>query len=1412
MQIPNVPYLAQDRLRAMLSRTELPQSAAGSVLFADISGFTPLTEQLRIQLGTRRGSEALAASLNRVYDALIAEVDHYGGSIIGFAGDAITCWFSDENSTARSVACGFALLTAMKAVEQVSMPEGETMNLGLKVAITTGVTKRFLVGNPDIQLIDALAGAIVAGVAIGEELAERGELLVDTATVEQLRDSLEIHTWRQHNQEHFAVLKQLNTPVQPTPQSPESILAPNESLIVQMLPLFTRNFTEGLDAFQIELRPVTALFVRFTGIDYDQDADADKKLDQLIRLVQQVVARYEGNVLQLTIGDKGSYLYAAFGAPSAHEDDPARALSAALEIRDQSVLLDFLEPVQIGISSGIMRTGAYGGKSRRTYGVLGDEVNLAARLMTNALPGTILISKSMLGDKLEDFLVQSLGSIQVKGKAHPIQVFQVIGPRERSFEERFYTTPLIGRYDMLLQLDKAFKPILENRHAGIITIHGEAGMGKSRLVFEIQKRLQAYTSVNWLIGQADQLNRSPLSAFTYFLRSYFSQQRERDAAANLTAFEKAFADLMANDEANRAELLIHRSFLAGIIGLVIPGSPYEIADEKLRADSGIAAIKTWARAISRRSPLVIQLEDAQWLDVSSVSVVQQLTYNMEDVPLVLILTSRYSDDGSPLVIPNIYSVPVHTFDLNRLSNDEVGKIAGAVLNGTISEQLAHFISQRAEGNPFFTEQLVLDLQERNMMLETDGTRDIRLDAVADVPTNVNAVLIARLDRLAAQVKAVVQTAAVLGREFEVAVLSRMLRVADPLIIQEAERQAIWTALDELRYLFRHALLRDAAYIMQAQERLKGLHQLAAETIETLYPNDSSQDDALLEHWRNAQISDRILHYTVPVCERLIRLTADYPRAEKLLLEALKLDSTPKRIILLRLLGDVAELRSDYATASGYYEECLNISDRADKHRIRVLNGLAKIAQTQGDRSKAANFSQQALELAREQEDQEGVAQSLSSLGATANLLGNYDVARTHFEESLHLYRLLNLQTGVVASLNSLAGIATKRGNVDEARRYLEACLSAAREIGDQQRIGTVLNSLGNHALQQGDYVAARGYYQGSLHIKREIGARLGIGIALGNLAIVAFEQGNLVDGETYAAECLRERRAIGDTRGIAHALGLLATVAGYRTQYAEAQRYFEEALQIQRSLNDRTNAASTIYNLAELARLEGQYSEAQTYGEECLALCRVLDEPWGIADALKSLGMVAYEQQEELKARQLYQEALEIDRKIYNQHGIGFCLIYLGSLDEQIGALGDAERRLEEAVTILRTVEDRILPLALGMLAEVKRKVGQPESIVHKLIHEALTIVQLKSNPAAQISAIIASLPIWLAYEKYILLGEMIGLIHIKATSFADRTLVDKILSELHPHLDTETLNAAIRRGHELELDEAIEQLVAKLG
>jgi len=225
---PLAAYLPQDRRQALARGEDLPARAHGAALFADIAGFTPLTEALDRALGARRGVEALTRQINYVYDALIGEVERYGGSVVGFAGDAITCWFDDqgmgdggwglENATpspiphppspARAVACAVALQDAMRQFAAIALPGGTTSALSLKVAVTSGPARRFVVGDPAIQRLDVLTGAPLARAAAGEHLTRPGEVLIDQPTATALGDTVAIAEWRgdEETGERFAVL------------------------------------------------------------------------------------------------------------------------------------------------------------------------------------------------------------------------------------------------------------------------------------------------------------------------------------------------------------------------------------------------------------------------------------------------------------------------------------------------------------------------------------------------------------------------------------------------------------------------------------------------------------------------------------------------------------------------------------------------------------------------------------------------------------------------------------------------------------------------------------------------------------------------------------------------------------------------------------------------------------------------------------------------------------------------------------------------------------------------------------------------------------------------------------------------------------------------------------------------------
>lgn len=440
-------YIPMDQRQALARGEKLPDRTQGAALFADVSGFTPLTESLARELGLQRGAEELTRQLNRVYAALIDEVHRSGGSVINFSGDAITCWFDDgpdlsglveeatnlspakpDRSSLRATACALAMQTAMRQFAALTTPNGAAIPLAIKVAVAAGPVRRFLVGDPHLQYMDVLAGRLIDELAAAEQVAGPGEVVVTAAIAAELRDRLTIVEQRADNR--FVVITALagEVPTQPWPE-----LAPNAITAAQaepwLLPPVFEKVHSGQSALLSELRPAAMLFLHFGGLDYDADDDAGIKLDAFTHWVERIVDNHDGALLQLIVGDKGSYLYIGFGVPIAHYDDSARAVAAALELRALPVALNFITHVQIGLAYGQVRAGAYGSPMQRAYGSLGDKTNLAARLMMRADAGEILCDETIVQMAQAQFEFESLPPITVKGKTQPVNIYRPTGPR-----------------------------------------------------------------------------------------------------------------------------------------------------------------------------------------------------------------------------------------------------------------------------------------------------------------------------------------------------------------------------------------------------------------------------------------------------------------------------------------------------------------------------------------------------------------------------------------------------------------------------------------------------------------------------------------------------------------------------------------------------------------------------------------------------------------------------------------------------------------------------------------------------------------------------------------------------------------------------------------------------------------------
>ena len=482
-------YIPEDRRRALAHGTDLPRTAVGAVLFADISGFTPLTAALAQQLGPRRGAERLTRLLNQVYTELIAAASRCDGSVIGFSGDAITCWFSADHgdeSAVRAAAAASAMQAAMADFASVTVDAAADVRaeLALRVAIATGPVLRCIAGDPASQRIDVIAGATVARVADLNELTARGEIIVDERTYAALPVHL-LREWRRGNDgERGAVIAaatNLDSERIQVCSAPEAISLPVHVVRPWLLPALYVRLEEEPDRYLAELRPAAALFVNFTGIDYDHDPAAAPRLDAFVRWVQTILEQYEGALIQLTTGDKGSYLYAAFGAPVTHDDDVLRAVAAGMALVRPPATLGIAE-LRAGIAHGIMRVGPYGSPTRRTYGVIGDATNLAARLMMRAAPGQLLLSADAATLAAGHFHLDDLGLHRLKGKTAPQRIYAMTGVRAQPMGSMtaLYRAALVGRSrEVAIFQDE----IARTLHGGgrLVRLEGEPGAGKSHL-------------------------------------------------------------------------------------------------------------------------------------------------------------------------------------------------------------------------------------------------------------------------------------------------------------------------------------------------------------------------------------------------------------------------------------------------------------------------------------------------------------------------------------------------------------------------------------------------------------------------------------------------------------------------------------------------------------------------------------------------------------------------------------------------------------------------------------------------------------------------------------------------------------------------------------------------------------------
>ncbi len=931
---------------------------------------------------------------------------------------------------------------------------------------------------------------------------------------------------------------------------------------------------------QEERKQVTVLFadlVGFTALAEKMDPEeVHEVLGAYFGRWKAAIARHEGMVEKF-IGDA---VVAVFGLPLAREDTPQQAVWAALEVRKELEELNReLErerglhlAMRVGIHTGpaLVRYERHG--EEETFSVIGDTVNLAARLEQAAPVGGILISYEIFRQVRGLFEVTPQEPFLVKGKTKPVRTYLVHGPRRMTYWPagrglEGLETPMVGREQELATLQEAFHAVASGPEVRFLVAVGEAGVGKTRLLQEFERWLLALSSPTHIChARASPETTTIPYALLHTLFSLRFDILESDDGATVQA--KFLQGMEPFLPAERA-LLVGQ--LAGFDFSAVPSIQALLGSPSL-SQQALADLTLFFRSLSVSSPTVIFLEDLHWADNPSLDLFLRLSRELSGPLLILAsarpdLFDRRPDLASMEGIVRLQPLPY--LSCHALAKEILRRVKD------LPPYLPEFLAGQAGGNPFFLEELVLMLIERGIIVPGDEHWEVRLERLEGwaVPSSLVALLQARLDALPPAEKALLQKASVGGRNFWDGLLlflgekeESIAALLESLVAREMVMPQVRSAFARTReYAFRHALLREVCYETVLLQKRRLYHRQVAEWLERQAGERQGEYAGLIgEHYERAGEKEQAALWLQRAGEQALQTSAfaEAVAAFERVLALLPEEEYAKRSNLLVRLGYAWAQTGAYSTATEHLQAGLTLARSIAEERITIeaLSGLSMIASRRGDYQEARRLEKEALDMACSLGDCRLMALALRRLGIAAISLREYTEASRCFRESLTLYERIGEQEGIAACLNNLGVAALYLGDYGTATSYFERSLEIRRSLRDRWGIAGCYTNLGLLAHYQGNYTTAVRRYQASLALARELGDRQGIARNLSNLsqALIALKRNETA--KRCCQEALTEAHAIGAIPLVLGTLAGLAEIAAHAGRHRWAAELLGLAL------------------------------------------------------------------------------------------------------------------------------------------------------------------------------------------------------------------------------------------------------------
>jgi len=945
----------------------------------------------------------------------------------------------------------------------------------------------------------------------------------------------------------------------------------NDTMTQALKRLMPTSYVEKLLAskgkMEGERRVVTILFSDVKGsTSLAENLDPEEVFEVMngaFNILIEPITRYEGTIARLM----GDAILAFFGAPIAHEDDPCRACKAALEIvegaKEFSRKLESEKGikgfgVRVGINTGLVVVAEVGTDLRVEYTAMGDAVNVAARMESSAEPGTILITDATKKLIQKDFNLMSIGPIHVKGKSDPINTFRVLGSKNKAIqyqETEKFQFPLIGREQDRIKIENALEG-LQNGNGGIISVTGDRGIGKSRLVSEVQN--QKLPGLKWVeVRSLSYTSNKSYWTTLSLLKNYFGFFQDSYDQIMLdsiyTGIECHFGEetdeifscfeYFLNDEFNRNE-------------------KQNLNLEDLRAvrSQFHFAFKELIKRESAIHPIVLVWEDIQWCDVSSLKLLYELFPLGLECPVIFLLQYRldvnekrawdFHENKLKEYSENLIHIPLRPLE----ERDIVLLINNLAGNHKISSELQSKLIQKSEGNPSFLEELISSILERSELNSKRQTLEsLDFNNELQLPDSLHNVIMSRVDCLEQTDKLTLQTAAVIGRVFPKKLLARILNDR----LKESEFESSLNQLQSKEFILRHLpsnissgtstirkefifkqdLSQNVLYSSLLLSQRQALHKIIGVEIENLYSeNVLEHAESLAFHFEKGKDFTKAAHYNKVAGDRAKDFFANadailfYSRA----LELLRGVQTESHVIaqIHESLGDVFFLTADYSKSA--------------EHFIFSLNNFKDIIQE---------------------------ATVYYKLGRMFERGGNYAEALSKYNKALKLINQKNEKIFTAQIYSGLAMVYYRLGKLIEAEKFITKAFQIFSAVGDSREKADVYNNMGIIHSKLGEFEKALGFHKKCLKIREQFGVASGLAATYNNIGYLYHQKNELKNSIEYFKKSLQYCEKTGNLHGLAKTYDNLSQIYLALGNNDEAVDYNLKAVSL---LGKITNSESQI--------------------------------------------------------------------------------------------------------------------------------------------------------------------------------------------------------------------------------------------